>query len=245
MNRNIAILATAALCSIIMSENASAADILYSHPQDILYSRQPVAFWSGFYGGLNVGYGWAQWSADVSDVTAGTSGSGSTNVDGVIGGVQFGYNQQLGNFVFGVETDIQASGQRHSENWIVGGTVLTGTANQDWFGTARLRAGAMIGNGLLYATGGATYGDYRLSATATGALVGSASIKWTRAGWVVGGGYEARLNREWSAKLEYLYLRTDWSDTQTIGADTFNANLRSANNVVRLGVNYKLSDYYH
>jgi len=33
-------------------------------------------------------------------------------MDGVIGGVQTGYNYQFGTWVFGLETDIQASGVR-------------------------------------------------------------------------------------------------------------------------------------
>jgi hypothetical protein len=38
-------------------------------------------------------------------------------MDGVIGGFQSGYNYQFGPWVFGLETDIQAPGQKGSTSY--------------------------------------------------------------------------------------------------------------------------------
>lgn len=230
--------------AVLSGAMLSAGAIENVSAQDILYSRQPVAYWSGFYIGANVGYGWATGSGTVRDLTAGTSGSASIDINGALGGIQAGYNRQMGTFVLGIETDFQASGQQRNDTLIVGGTILSYTAKQTWFGTTRVRAGAIVGsNSLLYVTGGVTYGDYKLSGNATGAAVGSANFSWTRAGWVLGGGWESIVSNALSVKLEYLYARTDWSDTKVIGANTFTGDLKWSNNIVRLGVNYKISAY--
>src|SRR4051794_28872212 len=57
----------------------------------------PLYNWSGFYVGGNVGYQ----SGEATNLGA--------DPNGIAGGVQAGYNWQTGQFVFGGETDIQAS----------------------------------------------------------------------------------------------------------------------------------------
>jgi outer membrane immunogenic protein len=71
---------------------AAAADLPpYYYPSPAIYN------WTGFYAGLNLGY---QWGA-VSNFSGDPSG--------IAGGGQIGYNWQVGQFVLGAETDIQAS----------------------------------------------------------------------------------------------------------------------------------------
>ena len=79
----------------------------------------PVAVynWTGFYVGGNVGYSWGHSSTTTTfyDGNTGTllsAGAAGFNMDGAIGGVQAGYNWQRDKWVFGIEADIQASGQR-------------------------------------------------------------------------------------------------------------------------------------
>src|SRR5205807_8946281 len=72
--------------------------------------------WAGPYLGVNIGYsaGKSKTDAVFSDATLGAplfaTGS-SENLNGLIGGVQAGYNWQVGNWVAGIEGDIQMSGQ--------------------------------------------------------------------------------------------------------------------------------------
>ncbi len=64
--------------------------------------------WTGFYVGINGGYGW---SVDGDQFLGGNVGFGSHGRDpkGGFGGGQIGYNWQApgGHLVLGVETDLQ------------------------------------------------------------------------------------------------------------------------------------------
>src|SRR5687768_7315434 len=71
--------------------------------------------WTGFYLGGHVGYGWGRSTLnDVDNFCLGISNCPNPpdryNFDGIVGGVQAGYNWQTGNLVFGVEADFSFSG---------------------------------------------------------------------------------------------------------------------------------------
>src|ERR1044072_7755808 len=160
----------------------------------------PVAVynWTGFYGGVNVGYSWGRDPYDIagassvrtrvfrgfgtagetliSDATAagpGFAGSGTANIDGFVGGGQIGYNWQTGGMVWGLETDIQWTGQKGSTQFCLAAGCPLGSfvANADyhlrWFGPLRARAGVLIDpRVLLYVTGGLAYGQVTTDASA-------------------------------------------------------------------------------
>jgi outer membrane immunogenic protein len=98
----------------------------------------PVWSWTGYYVGANVGYSWGR---SNSTVTFGDAGSGAAlssagtdfDLNGVIGGGQFGYNWQRNEWVFGLEADIQGSAQRGSGTAICPGGSL-GTPPASLFG---------------------------------------------------------------------------------------------------------------
>ena len=77
------------------------------------------------YWGANVGYSWGQSKNDRTLFGLGATARESQDLDGVIGGVQTGYNYQFGAWVWGLETDIQASGQK-------GSAVPRGRASASW-----------------------------------------------------------------------------------------------------------------
>src|SRR6201996_4999303 len=89
------------------------------------YTKAPVMVdpgynWSGFYIGGNVGYSWGR-SSDTTTYTNGAgatlfTAAGSSNLDGVVGGGQIGYNGQTQNGVGGLEADIQGTGERGSRD---------------------------------------------------------------------------------------------------------------------------------
>jgi len=120
------------------SGSASAADLPrgpapYYPPPSLAYN------WTGPYAGLNLGYEWGKVTNNV------------TKPSGIAGGGQIGYNWQMSQFVFGVETDIQISGADD--------TFAPYKFSNPWFGTLRGRAGFAINNMLLYAAGaGLEYG---------------------------------------------------------------------------------------
>jgi outer membrane immunogenic protein len=238
-------LATAAFI-VLAAASAQAAD-MYARPA---YAPPPAAplpvyTWTGMYWGANVGYSWGTSRYDATLTGVGTI-SNSQNINGAIGGVQTGYNYQFGAWVWGLETDIQASGEK-------GGSTLTGTLpltsvvtddKLQWFGTTRGRLGFLATpNVLLYGTGGAAYGLVKNSATITVAGVSAVgTFSDLRAGWTAGGGVEGAFGGGWSAKLEYLYMdlgRTEQTFSG-FGVGTIATQTRSTtDNIVRVGLNYK------
>src|SRR5262245_31059086 len=106
------------------------------------------------YWGANVGYSWGQSKNDRTLFGLGVTARESQDLDGVIGGVQTGYNYQFGAWVWGLETDIQASGQKGSAVIpVIPGATLTTDHKLQWFGTTRPRLGFLATpNLLLYGT---------------------------------------------------------------------------------------------
>src|SRR5215813_3013119 len=147
------VFALAVLASLCGVGVANAAD-LQKAP---VYTKAPppveVFNWTGFYVGVNVGY-----SAGAGRVNGFT---GSSDLNGIIGGGQVGYNWQgMGSpWIFGIEVDGQGSGQEDSASaTIVGAGTATLTESIPWFATFRGRIGyAVTPMVMIYATGGGAY----------------------------------------------------------------------------------------
>jgi outer membrane immunogenic protein len=215
-------IAVALLTLVSTGSVAFAADMPRKAP--IAPAPAPLVYtWTGFYVGVNLGYGWAR---------ASTGGVTSNNIDGVIGGGQLGYNWQTGNLLLGLEGDFQGSGQRRSDSGAIGGVTFTVDQKIPWFATLRGRLGYAAGPWLFYGTGGAAWVNYKLSVSALGTTV---SDDATKAAWTAGGGVEWMFAPKWSAKLEYLYIDTG-STSVTLFGTTFNG--RARDNIVRAGLNY-------
>lgn len=79
----------------------------------------PLYNWTGFYAGANVGYGSANnrlaqtiVQAGAAPATISSTADSAIAPNGILGGVQFGYNWQGGrNWLVGVEADFQGSAQ--------------------------------------------------------------------------------------------------------------------------------------
>jgi outer membrane immunogenic protein len=170
--------------------------------------------WGGLYAGLNLG-------------------GGFSDVSGVVFGGQLGYNWQMGRLVFGVETDIQYSGQDDT-------TTILGTPVKqelDWFGTFRGRLGyTMWDRWLPYVTGGLAYGSRTVKVPAFGFSADDTSV-----GWAFGVGVDYAINQAWSARLEYLHISLD-SFTPVFAGTAVSVG-RLDNDIIRGAVNYKLSAY--
>lgn len=185
---------------------------------------------------------------------------GSTKLS-ITGGGEIGCNYQTGSFVFGLEGDINGSGLRNSTTPVFPATAggflgrtETETQSMSWYSTVRGRAGFTVWDrGLVYVTGGLAIANFNSSFnvnfTNTDSFAGSAST--TRAGWVIGGGYEWALTNNWSVKAEYLHMdfgRFSMASPNTMfvtngAADpryTWTTNIRAREDIVRVGVNYKL-----
>ncbi|MGY8633281.1 porin family protein [Bradyrhizobium sp. 14AA] len=163
----------AAAIGVLLAPSAFAADLAVPH---IYTKAPPVAVdptynWSGFYAGLNIGYGWGRsaTTVDFIDSRGGAplgSSAGTFDLNGVTGGGQIGYNWQHEMVVFGVEADFQGSGRKGRFDALCAGApdglqdgictpghrgdntfdpALPVTFNlaqkRDWFGTVRGRLG--------------------------------------------------------------------------------------------------------
>ena len=221
--RKLTIKAIISAACLVLAGQAYAADIPYkAPPPDPMLSPAPVMTWTGFYVGANVGYGWA----DV-----GVEGF-SSDLDGIIGGGQIGYNYQMGQWVLGVEGDFQGSAESRSDTGTVLGIAFTLDQQIQWFATLRGRIGYAFGPWMIYATGGAAWQNYELSVSALGTTV---SDDATKLGWTIGGGAEWMFAPQWSLKGEYLYMDTGDTDVTLFGV-TFTG--RAQNHIGRVGVNY-------
>ena len=151
-----------------------------------------------------------------------TSPTASPSPSGVAGGIQGGYNWKFGQFgqwVVGLEGDIQASGAND--------TFAAWKFSNPWFGTLRGRGGFAMNNILLYGTGGLAFGNVR-------AEVLNLTENHSTAGWTLGAGAEYDFADNWTAKAEYLYVNLN--NTQFALTGLPNGYQFS---IVRLGVNYK------
>lgn len=274
---------TAAAASMLAT-HALAADLA---PRPYVKAPPMVAAvysWTGFYVGGNIGYSWGREHDDgtltgtqnvsvfrtagptlVSSTTTALAAApvwGRSNLDGILGGGQFGYNWQMSNWLAGFEADIQATDEKSTGTICsaigcpAGSVLFPANYKLDWFGTVRGRVGFLVTpRALLYATGGLAYGHLDASAP-------SLPLSWggTRAGWTVGAGGEFALDQNWSVKVEYLYMDlgnfngasasattvANALNTPGVGFNTVTTTTTTANygthftdNIVRVGVNYR------
>ncbi|KYG24588.1 membrane protein [Bradyrhizobium sp. AT1] len=228
----------------LFATGAMAAD-LAARPYVKAPVMDPVWSWTGWYVGVNGGYSWGRSRTDVTynnSATgavivppAGSVTSASFDMNGGVAGGQAGYNWQNANWVYGIEGDLQWSGERGSAGFncapssLAGGACLPGltflppgsaagtslTIDQhlQWFGTVRGRIGILATPKVLfYGTGGLAFGEIKTTGTLFGftpagvAIASIGSTSTTRAGWTVGAGVEGKITQNWSAKLEYLYM---------------------------------------
>jgi len=219
----------AALLAGVSMSSATAAD-LGARPMAPAYAV-PAWSWTGFYLGINGGYGWGTGSTSVGGL------SDSFDINGGFVGGQLGYNWQTGNVVFGVEVDSAWADFGRTDTIAVPGGTLTGETNINYFGTARGRLGYAPGNTLFYATGGAAWANNDISFTAVvPPFALGISNSNTHVGWTVGAGIEWAFLPSWSAKVEYLYA--DFGKETYFSGVGGGFDFHPKVSTIKVGVNY-------
>ena len=197
--------------------------------------------WSGFYIGVNGGWGNVNnfWNLQTA---AGTFPEGGTNGNGGTVGGQIGYRWQSGALVYGVEAQgnwANLSGRNTSLALANAG--LDNSSNLDAFGLFTGQIGYAWNNVLLYAKGGAAVTDtqYNDLVTGTGAVVASSSD--TRWGGVVGAGLEYGFAPNWSAAVEYdhLFMGNNTDNLTASGAAFATDSISQNVDLVTFRLNYK------
>jgi outer membrane immunogenic protein len=205
-----------------LTAGAMAADLPSRRAPAPIVAAVPLFTWTGFYVGVNAGYGWS--TNDSNVFVPGIGFVGGNDDGGFVGGAQAGYNYQIGQFVLGLEGDVQwadiGRGARYYDP-VIG---FYGNSSDDWFGTVRARAGVAFDRALIYATGGFAFTD-------------------GDSGWALGGGLEYAFTNNLTAKIEGLYVNLDSDDNRFNGLAGFNGNNNAEFGVVRAGLNFKFGTY--
>ncbi len=216
----------------------------------------PIFSWTGFYLGVNGGYGGNNVSFDSQEDEGGAIFEESREKltsSGFVAGGTIGYNYQVptSNFVLGVEGDFDWSNIRGdlSEGFSDdGGSEGASVGSRlNWLATARARIGYAVttpfGNLLPYVTGGGAFGNVEsYSYEYDDGEGGSESFGHTWAGWTAGAGLEYAITPNLSFKAEYLYvdLGKHLGDSEYLGADVYdNVYEHFTANIVRVGLNWK------
>lgn len=258
------LLAGVAAATLFAAGAANAADLTHRHvPAPVVVA--PIFTWTGFYVGVNAGYAWNNKSNNNNalftynnTLYAFGNGSNNNNNGGFTGGGQLGYNYQFGQFVAGLEADINYADLKHNNNnnfafavnpASIPATIAVGGSGQgiEWFGTVRARLGVAFDRSLVYATGGFAYGG--------GGNNNHNYYYWNnsnnnnRTGWTLGAGFEYAITNNITARLEGLYV--DLGKKNNGNFLVVNNNFVAVNNrnhrnefgVVRAGLNYKFDSF--
>jgi len=144
---------------------ASAADMGARIPTKAPPLAEPVWNWTGFYIGVNGGWGWAR---STHTDALGLSTGDFRQTGGLIGGT-IGYNWQTGPLVLGVEGDLDWARINGSVGGCFTGNCFT---EMQAFGTARGRLGYAINNWMPFIAGGAAFADIRAGQDGIGGTSG-------------------------------------------------------------------------
>jgi outer membrane immunogenic protein len=256
------LLAGVAAVTLMGAGAASAADLPRRSQPAAPMAYAPMFTWTGFYVGVNAGYNWSDSASKVRFSNGGLPlasagllpGSFDVGGDGFTGGVQGGYNYQIGQFVVGLEADINYVDSKKSQSYVLPAIGVVGVSTAqgelEYLGTVRGRLGFAYDRALIYATGGLAYGSVKGSSAFS---VPALAATWngaksdTRTGFAVGGGLEYAFTNNLTGKLEYLYYdlgKKNYTVAASNGAAAgtgafYNLSQETKGSIVRAGLNYK------
>jgi outer membrane immunogenic protein len=246
------------LITLNIAGSALAADVAVEPVYPSYGVPVPVAYnWTGFYMGANLGGHFLR--DEIGTTSFGFVGSGvvdastgtSLSPNGVIAGLQIGYNWHVGRMFVGLEFDA---------NWLSGSAsrslsfgpplnpadAMTNASKAQFLTTVRPRVGVVLDRWLIYATGGLAVETFITNDTFT--FTGATNLtgidkRSTRTGETVGLGVEYAVLDSWTLKAEYLYLNYGGADT-TIPSASITVHHQFVDNVARIGINHRFPVYW-
>jgi outer membrane immunogenic protein len=208
----------------------------------------PAYSWTGFYIGVNAGGAWddTSFQYNVTAATPATASSGGApaaapfRVDygGGIAGGTIGYNWQFSpSWAFGLEADW---------DWTdVSGAIacplppFSCQSKLSDLGSGRARFGYVWNEFLIYATGGAAWGNVtNQTVSATGVTAGTSS---TKVGYMAGLGVEAPVFQGLTMKAEWLYYDLGTATYVVDNPTTQSISAREWGSTVRAGFNWRFN----
>ncbi|MCA6109134.1 outer membrane protein [Bradyrhizobium cenepequi] len=235
------LLVTASLVALGAAAPAVAAD-LAARP----YTKAPpvvatIYDWSGFYIGVNGGWGSSRNEWTNTSVFGFGVGEGSHDATGGTVGGQLGYRWQAGNWVFGVEGQGNWADFSGTSISLVDPT-FTNRTKIDAFGLITGQVGYAWNNVLLYVKGGAAVTNSKYEGLATGFGIVNDRVEKTRWGGSVGAGVEVAFAPGWSAGVEYNHLFMDtesYTFITPVGGISRIDDIQQDVDLVTVRVNYK------
>jgi outer membrane immunogenic protein len=196
--------------------------------------------WTGAYVGGNLGYAYGN-STTTAD-TAGAFNNAYSSMEirpyGWMAGLDAGYNWQSDTFIFGVEGDLGYLGADREKYRSDG----FATVSYGWYGTATARIGFSDSRWMIYGKGGLALAS--ITNEAGGSTLGAVDandytkLDEIRAGWALGGGVEFAFQRNWTMKVEYLYMDFGKDTSTNASGDQFSHD--NSLHTLKVGLNYRL-----
>ncbi len=226
-----------ALAAAMTVTGAQAADLTRKPAAAVVAA--PVLSWTGFFAGVQLGgqFGGRTYMDNIGH------DAGLNSINGVLFGLQGGYNFQADRVVYGLAADVSYStaeqtvtGTAATAAYLTPGA--TATMNLAWLATARARLGYLVmPDVLVYGTAGLAFGSTRYRTNVP------SDISATSLGWTAGLGAEYALNTRWTTSLEYRYHALGaiapgaWSNVSA--GTTIVGLVYPTSHTLRLGVNYR------
>ncbi len=215
-----------ALLPVLAASAASAADLPSRYAPPVAYDPPPVFTWSGFYAGINGGFGFGSYTSGGSNYFGNASG-------GLVGGT-VGYNYQSGHLVAGIEADLDystvgASGSPYGN--------VNSYASMDAMGTVRARFGYTFDRTLLYVTGGYAGASVRgtLYDNRFATRYNNSNSSYLN-GFAIGAGVEYAITQNISVKGEYIFSSFGGNSFFQNTPDSLNSGLNVS--TIRAGLAY-------
>ncbi|RRH96435.1 porin family protein [Mesorhizobium tamadayense] len=151
--------------------------------------------WTGYYAGLQAGYGWG--SSDISG-TEGEPFAASPDLDGGFVGGHVAGLWQFNQAVLGARGELNYSS--------IDGSALLGPGNSvgtdiKWFGSVNAEAGLAVDRWLIYGVGGVAFAGIETSQDAGTSFAKTS----TSAGWTIGAGIDYALGNNIIVGAQYRY----------------------------------------
>ena len=178
-------------------------------PGTPMTDSQDVSDWSGFYIGGKLGGAWgdASWTENFAEFNA--PGGASFSPSSFAGGVIWGGNLQMGNWVFGLEAAFLGMGLNETVASPVS-PADTFTTELDWLLMVEPRIGYSWDRMMVFVKGGWAGGDATLSATGpSGGGIATATATDFVDGWTIGGGIEYAWHPSFIVGVDYQHIELD------------------------------------
>jgi high affinity Mn2+ porin len=229
------LISAAATVALAAGDDASAADVAVKMP-----ARAPIVAqydWSGPYVGFHYGYGGGTFGPDTNPLPL-KGVALPFSITGLVGGFQAGFNHQFVNgVVVGFEADMTFASPVDQLALIP----APFNASLNYFATARGRLGYAFGPAMPYVTAGLAWGQSKIDINDQDGFPIFAK-SWDHLGWTAGIGFEVALKGNWTAKLEYDYVRLG---TRTYSLDPPappTVAVDPSLSMIKAGLNYRLWD---